>query len=232
MTGLRCLSAYGCACLCPADSEGQNAMQQVGVVKPVMASGCSELLALRYFGIGIGFNEIRGAVASEAKVDTCVSVEPQGLVDALRRSLNAGVYLRREVIGRPVHDSDAFLVVGIVFGLLGGDLPCPLTAQAAEFQFPNRQDAQPIVAEHADIELTTLDVLLGDGGGSEPVVNEGDALREELVRIDDGCLRDPVGSILAQTLDDQRQRKARRPFDLSPYRKHGKGRHRDPTMMH
>jgi transposase len=22
-----CLSAYGCACLCPADSEGQNAMQ-------------------------------------------------------------------------------------------------------------------------------------------------------------------------------------------------------------
>ena len=111
-----------------------------------MPGRCRELLALRYFGIGIGFNEIRSAVGNEAKVDTCVSVEPQGPVDALRRSLNAGVYLRREVIGWPVHDSDAFLVVGIVFGLLGGDLPCPLTAQAAEFQFPNRQDSQPVVA--------------------------------------------------------------------------------------
>jgi hypothetical protein len=71
---------------------------------------------------------------------------------------------------------------------------------------------------------TTLDVLLGDGGGSEPVVNEGDTLRELLVRIDDGCLRDPEGSVLAQALDDQRQRKARRPFHLAADRKHGKGR--------
>src|SRR4051794_23990462 len=95
----RRLSAHGCACLCPADSEGQDAMQKVRVFKSVIPSRCSELLTLRYFGIGIGFNEIRDAVGSEAKVDTCISVEPQGLVDALRRSLNAGVYLRREVIG-------------------------------------------------------------------------------------------------------------------------------------
>src|ERR1700738_4978076 len=84
----RCFSAHGCASLCPADSEGQDAMQQVWVIKSVMPGRCSELLALRYFGIGIRFDEIRSAVGSEAEVDTCVSVEPQGLVDALRRSLN------------------------------------------------------------------------------------------------------------------------------------------------
>ena len=84
MTVLRCLSAHGCACLCPADSEGQNAMQQVGVVKPVMPSGCSELLALRYFGIGIRFDEIRSAIGSEAKVDGCVSIEPQCAVAVVR----------------------------------------------------------------------------------------------------------------------------------------------------
>ena len=184
-------------------------MQQVRVIKSVMPSRCSELLALRYFGIWIRFNEIRSAVGRQAKVDTCVSIEPQGPVDAFRRSLNAGGYLRRKVLGRPIYNSDAFLIAGIVFGLFGGDLPCPLTAHAAEFQFPNRQNAQPIVAEHGDIELTSLDVLLGDGGSSEPLVNEGDALCELLVRIDDGRLRDPEGSILAQALDDQRQRKAR-----------------------
>ena len=64
----RCLSAHGCACLCPADSEGQDAMQQVRVIKSVMPGRCSELLTLRYFGIGIRFDEIRSAVGREAKV--------------------------------------------------------------------------------------------------------------------------------------------------------------------
>src|SRR2546421_1597829 len=118
-----------------------------------MPSGYSELLAPRYFGIGIRFDEIRSAVGREAKVDACVSIEPQCPVDAFRCALNAGVYLRREVLNWPVYDSNTFLITGIVFGLFGGYLPRALTAQAAEFQFPNRQNAQPVVAEHADIEL-------------------------------------------------------------------------------
>src|SRR6478752_2415393 len=144
-----------------------------------MPSRCGELLALRYFGIGIRFNEIRSAVRREAKVDTCVSVQPQCPVDAFRRSLDAGGYLRCKVLGRPIYYSDAFLIAGIVFGLFSGYLSCPLTAHAAEFQFPNRQNAQPIVAEHADIELSSFDVLFGYGGSSEPLVNEGDALCED-----------------------------------------------------
>ena len=176
--------------------------------------------------------QVWSAIGKEAKVDTRISIEPQCSVYAFRCSLNAGAYLRREVFGRPVHDSDAFLIIGIMFGLFGGDLPCPLTAQAAEFQFPHRQNAQPVIAEHADIQFTSLNVLFGDGGGPEPIVNEGDALCELLVRIDDGCLRDTEGSILAQALDDQRQGKARGPLDLAAHRKHGKGRYRDPAIVH
>ena len=157
-------------------------------------------MAFRYFGIGIGFNEIRSAVGREAKVDACISIEPQCSVDAFRCPLDASSYFRREVFGRPVCNSDAFLIIGIVFGLFGGDLPCPLTAQVTEFQFPHRQNPQPFVAEYADIKFTSLNVLLGDGGGPEPIVNEGDPLCEFLVRIDDGCLRDPEGPILAQAL--------------------------------
>ena len=85
-------------------------MQQVRVIKSVMPGRRSELLALRDFGIGIRFNEIRSAVGREAKVDARVSIEPQCSVDAFRCSLNAGGYLRREVLGRPVYNSDAFLI--------------------------------------------------------------------------------------------------------------------------
>jgi hypothetical protein len=84
------VSAYGCAGVCPAYSERQNAMQEARVIKSVMPGRSSELLALRDFGIGVRFNEIQGAVGREAKIDARVSIEPQCPVDAFRCSLNAG----------------------------------------------------------------------------------------------------------------------------------------------
>src|SRR6185437_7396873 len=102
---------------------------------------------------------------------------------------------------RPIDNSDALLIIGIVFDLLGGG---GLATKKTEFQFPDRQHLQPVVAEHADIEFASLDILLGDGGGSDPLVDEGDALDKLLIRIDDGCLRNTAGSILVQALDDQR----------------------------
>ena len=115
------VSAYGCAGVCPTYSERQNAMQEARVIKSVMPSRCSELLALRDFGIGVRFNEIQGAVGREAKVNARVSIEPQCSVDAFRCSLNAGEYLRRKVLSRPIYNSHVLLITGIVFDLLGGD---------------------------------------------------------------------------------------------------------------
>src|SRR5690242_2293983 len=168
------LSACGYAGLCPAYAESQNAMQQARVVQSVVPGRGGELLALRDFGIGIRFNEIGSAVGRKAEVDARVSIELQCPVDAFCYSLNTGRQLRRKVLGRPILDADALLIIGIVLDLFGGDAPC--TAHGAEFQLPNRQNPQPIVAEHADIELTSLDILLGDGGRSDLLVDEGNAL--------------------------------------------------------
>jgi hypothetical protein len=66
------VSAYGCAGVCPAYSERQNAMQEARVIKSVMPGRCSELLALRDFGVGIRFNEIQRAVD---RVDARVSID-------------------------------------------------------------------------------------------------------------------------------------------------------------
>jgi len=115
-----CLSAYGYARLCPAYSESQNAMQQGRVIESVMPSRCGQLLALRDFSIGVRFNKIESAVGRKAKVDARVSIEPQCSVYAFRCSLNAGAYLRRKVLGRPIYNSDALLITGIVLDFLGG----------------------------------------------------------------------------------------------------------------
>src|SRR6185436_20848375 len=124
------VSAYGSAGVCPAYSEHQNAMQEARVIKSVMPGRCSELLALRDFGIGVRFNEIQGAVGREAKIDARVSIEPQCSVDAFRCSLNAGEYLRRKVLSRPIYNPPALRIPGIVFDLLVG----LAWAHGAEFQ--------------------------------------------------------------------------------------------------
>ena len=138
-----------------------------------MFSRCGELLALGNFGIGVGFNEVQRPVAGEAKVDTGIAIEPQGPVDALGGSLNAGAHLRCKALGRPIDNSHAFLIVRIVFDFLGGDR---LAAHGAEFQFPNRQHLQPVVAEHADIEFSPFDKLFGDSGRSDLIVDPNTGL--------------------------------------------------------
>ena len=42
----------------------------------------------------------------------------------------------------------------------------------------------------------------------------------------------PSDRVLAQALDDQRQRETRRPLDLAAHRKHREGRHRNPAIVH
>jgi hypothetical protein len=73
-----------------------------------------------------------------------------------------------------------------------------LVPHAAKFQFSNAKNPQPIIAEHADIELATLDVLFGDGGGPEPIVNEGDALCQLLVRCRSVINMAPASSALTR----------------------------------
>src|SRR5215475_15014725 len=103
-----------------------------------------------------------------------------------------------------MQDAPALLVIRIMLDLLGSDAPRTFS-HIAEVKFPNWQHPQPVVAEYPDIELTPLDVLLSNGRGADSFVNEGDALCEFLVGVDDGCLGDAEGCVLAHALDDQRQ---------------------------
>jgi hypothetical protein len=41
---------------------------------------------------------------------------------------------------------------------------------------------------HPHVDVTPLDILLGDGGSRDLLMNEGDALFELFIRVDNGCL--------------------------------------------
>src|SRR5262249_29912891 len=107
--------------------------------------------------------------------------------------------------------------------LFGGDEPRALR-HAAELELPDREDAKPLVAQHADVELAAFDVLLGNGRSADAVVNEAHALDKLVIAVDDGRLRDAPGGVLVETFDDEREGEARRGGNLAPPRGNGKSR--------
>ena len=117
----------------------------------------------------------------------------------------------------------ALLVLQIVLDLFSGDEPRALR-HGAELELPDREHAKPLIAQHADIELATLNILLGDGRGADAVVDEAHALGELFIAVHYGRLRDAPRGILVQALDDEREGEARRAADFSPQREHSKSR--------
>ena len=67
--------------------------------------------------------------------------------------------------------------------LLGGDAGAPLRA-IAEFQLPDRERMQPVIAKDADIDLASVDELLDDGIGADLLMDEGHTLDQFLVVVD------------------------------------------------
>src|SRR5262249_25627320 len=167
----------------------------------------------------------------EAKVDAGIAVELQSPADPLGQLLDAGAQFRGELLGRPGGDAAALLILGVMFDLLRGDAAGTLRV-SAELQLPYRQTAQALVAEHADIKLAALDILLGDGVGADLLVDEGHALGQLLLAIHQGGLGDPARRVFADALDDEREAKARRAADLAADREDGEGRDGDAVVVH
>ncbi len=212
-------------------AERHDTLQQVRIADADMLRRRREFLALGDFRIGIGFEEIRRAVRREAEIDARIAVQFQRPIDPLCHVLDARRQLRRKILGRTVTDAAPFLIIGIVFDLLGGDVPIAVR-HILKSQFPYRQRQKPFIADDADIDFAAFDILLDDGGGADALVDEIDALGEFLVGVDDGGLRDAVGRVLVDALDDERQCQPRRTLDLAVHRKHGKVRHRNAVIMH
>ena len=121
------------------------------------------------------------------------------------------------------------LILQIVLDLFGGDEAGALR-HVAELELPDRKNAQPLVAEDADIELAAFDILLGDRRRADAFVDEGDALGKFLIAVDYRGLRDAPGGIFIQAFDDERESEARRTANLAPEREYGKGRQRDAVV--
>ena len=103
--------------------------------------------------------------------------------------------------------------------------------EIGEAQFPNRQHLQPVIAQHADIDLAAFDILLGDRRRIEALVNERHAFGQLLVRVHDRRLRDAERGIFPKRLHDQRKFQAARTARLLAHREHRKRRRRNAVIL-
>ena len=65
---------------------------------------------------------------------------------------------------------------------------------------------QPVVPQHAHVQLATIDVALDDGLGADTLVDEPDALAQGRFVLDNRRLRDADRGLLRERLDDERER--------------------------
>ena len=94
-------------------------------------------------------------------------------------------------------------------------------------QLPHRQDVDLPIAHHPDVEFAPFDVLLDEGAGPDARVDEGDALLEFVVLLDNGRLRDPERGLFGHRFDNEGKGQPRGPLDRPPLRHHHEIRERD-----
>ena len=83
------------------------------------------------------------------------------------------------------------LIIGVVFDFFRRNQPIALR-HVLELQLPHRQHQQALVADDPHIDLPAFDILFGDRGGADALVNEFDALDELVVAVDDRSLRNAI----------------------------------------
>src|SRR5204863_4093257 len=128
--------------------------------------------------IRVRFNQVRGSVLHQPKVEAGVVAQTQRLEGRERVPLHP----RDDVVAQPRHaDLAAAIRAGAVLPLhLGpGDARRALR-EMREVELHRRHRLRPRVSEHADIDLTALDVLLDEDGMVEVGMQLVDALHQLL----------------------------------------------------
>ena len=103
------------------------------------------------------------------------------------------------------HDAVLLLVLRAPLDPFSRDLPA-VFRHLRERHLPGRQHVEPLVAEHADVELPAVDELFHDRRCLEFLVDERHPARELIVILDHRGLRDPRRGLEEKGLDDERER--------------------------
>ena len=134
-----------------------------------------------------------------------------------------------KVARRPAVDAVFLLILHAPLHAVGRDALGAL-GHVGEEELPDRHRLQRLIAQNADVDLAAFDVLLDDRRGVDALVDEGDALLELLVAVDDGRLGDADRRFLRQRFHDQRKRQPLRPPDRAPDAEDLELRHRDAVV--
>ena len=102
------------------------------------------------------------------------------------------------------HESDLLLIIGIPLQPSGRDVQRAFR-KILDDQFPRRVCLQLSIADHADVDFTAFDVLLGNRVVVRLPMNELDALGEFRVVGHDRCLRDSDRTFFDNRFHEQRK---------------------------
>src|SRR5262245_28638734 len=137
------------------------------------------------------------------QIDTRVTVQVEGAIRAFGDALNAKGQLGVERCGIG-HDAVTLLVFGAPLYPFRRDAP-PVVRHLRKRHLPYWKYLEPLIADHAHVELPSVDELLDDRGRGEALVNELHAPRELFFVFDDRRLRNARRGLEKEGFHDDRE---------------------------
>src|SRR5881394_60918 len=195
--------ALRAASVLPAlERELRDAVQQLAILDAVGARGHRELAVLLEIAVRVDLDHEDLAGFREPEIDTAVVAHAQRPIGVERDLLEPRAQLRLE-IGHDRFRAVEALARLVELRLAVHDLEAALL-HAREIHLERRQRRELLVAEHADVELAALDVLLREGRVAERLVDVEHALHELLRVAHEGAHVDPDRGVHPQRLHEQR----------------------------
>ena len=176
---------------------------------PAVRADCAKSSPADRLGLAFASSAYNAAVRAQAKVHARVAGQMQCAKNALRQLFEPRHGTLRQILRGRGGDAVFLLIAAVPFHLAGGD-GGQVFRQRSEGHFPHRQYLQPLVADHPDIELAALDVLLDQRIGMRLLVNERDSLLELALIRDHGGLRNAERGILGRGFHEHRKAQALR----------------------
>src|SRR5688572_14317052 len=192
--------------------QSQYFLKHLAIAQAKVRGGVREIFVTSDLGIGIRFQQVKLAVVREPVIQSGITTQAQMTVDALRQQFEPVLEFFRQFSGF-CHEPDLLLIVGIPFQPAGGDVQRAF-GQIVDHELPRRVGLESSVADHADVDLATFDVLLRYGIAIGCAMDELDSFLEFLVIVNDRRLGYAYRTLFNDRLYKQGKSKPRGARDL------------------
>src|SRR5580658_3334914 len=192
----------------PPDRVLQDLLNERFVADPHLGGGLRKVVCLGEGRIGVCLDDDDFVLRGQPDIDAAHPADVQDAIDAPRELGELALHGRRQRPRGAIANLPLLAVRVVPLRLRRSEARSVVAGGLAEEDLARRKDREPLVAQHAEVELSSVDVFLDEGVALEALVQEACSIDHLLLVLRKRGERDAVACLLANGFDERRIRKA------------------------